>query len=347
MPRKPVFYGSSRTLPVIFNMSSLATATAEITIKVRGVHKGKLLIQSTATLGDIKAMIKAEAKDSSLVLKLFIKGKTFEGSECDSLLATACGVKNKGTVKALRGTSAAAQQKESAMSGEPGQKTEPGPRQRCKGGCGFWADAVNDWYCSSCQRSRSGVEQAPHWEFNDGGWTKFPKQVSAKLEAARKIKKTNLMSYGASGHPQRLDLRKLTMTPTRGPRQGRAMPLRRVPPTKPDSWLTQKEWDAEQTKEAEKKKSEEVQADVDAKKQERIDTLSAMTQCCLAGCKKKLKLSDTPCRCELRFCKKHRLPEKHDCQYDFKKRANDNLADRLGDGGGNFDQLRTDSRDRI
>ena len=329
-------------------MAALATSAGDIKIKIRGVHKGNMMIQSTTTIGEIKTMIHTEIKDNAVSLKLFIKGKTYQGSASDSLLASACGVKHNVTIKALRGTTSEAQQKAASLSSAPGAKAnEPGPRQRCQGGCGFWADAVNDWYCSSCQRSRSGTEQPPHWEFNDGGWSKFPKQVSVKLEAARKIKKTNLMSYGASGHPQRLDLRKLTMTPTRGPRQGRAMALRRVPPTHPDSWLTAKEWEAEQTKVVEKKKTEDVQAEADAKKQARVDKLDSMTQCCYVNCKKKLKLSDTPCRCELRYCKKHRLPEKHECEFDYKKRANDNLSDRLGDGGGNFDQLRTDSRDRI
>mgnify|MGYP006125872955 FL=1 len=137
------------------------------------------------------------------------------------------------------------------------------------------------------------------------------------------------------------------MTPTRGPQQGRSIPLRRVPPTHPDSWLTEKEWEAQQEKEVEKKKVADVEAEAEAEKTARLNRLNSMTVCCLDGCKKKLKLSDTPCRCELRFCKAHRLPEKHACTYDFKKRANDNLSDRLGSGGGQFDQLRTDSRDRI
>ena len=35
-------------------------------------------------------------------------------------------------------------------------------------------------------------------------------------------------------------------------------------------------------------------------------------------CKKKLKLTDMPCRCKLSFCSKHRLPEQHNCRYNFK-----------------------------
>ncbi len=36
-------------------------------------------------------------------------------------------------------------------------------------------------------------------------------------------------------------------------------------------------------------------------------------------CKSKLKLTDFDCRCSNRFCMKHRMPETHDCSYDFKK----------------------------
>jgi len=328
----------------------MASLTSNLTsIKIRGVHKAKHEIDlATTTLGDIKTWIKTKVEDNDLMLKLFVKGKTFEGSETDTMLASDAGIKKGSVVKALRSTAVAVQNKAKQMSAEPGAKTvDAGPRQRCKGGCGFWGAVASDWYCSSCWKTKSGVEQPPHWEHNDGGWTKFPKQVSSQLEAARKVQKTNLMSYGTSGHPQRLDLRKLTMTPTRGPRQGRAIPLRRVPPTHPGTWLTEKEFKAQQVGVDEKKKVADIQAEAAKKKEERVKRLESMTKCCLDTCKKKLRMTDTPCRCELRFCLKHRLPEKHECQFDYTKRANDNLAERLGDGGGNFDQLRTGSRDRI
>ncbi len=38
-------------------------------------------------------------------------------------------------------------------------------------------------------------------------------------------------------------------------------------------------------------------------------------------CKKKLSLVDTHmglCRCTMMFCSKHKLPEKHDCSFNFK-----------------------------
>ena len=43
------------------------------------------------------------------------------------------------------------------------------------------------------------------------------------------------------------------------------------------------------------------------------------SKCFLENCKSKLKLYDLSCRCENKYCTKHRLPELHNCSYDFKK----------------------------
>ena len=42
--------------------------------------------------------------------------------------------------------------------------------------------------------------------------------------------------------------------------------------------------------------------------------------CSHEGCKRKIKAVDSImgfCRCEKIFCKRHRLPESHNCQYKF------------------------------
>jgi hypothetical protein len=40
-------------------------------------------------------------------------------------------------------------------------------------------------------------------------------------------------------------------------------------------------------------------------------------RCGAAGCKKKLALTDFPCKCSTKFCSAHRLPEEHSCTFDF------------------------------
>jgi len=44
-------------------------------------------------------------------------------------------------------------------------------------------------------------------------------------------------------------------------------------------------------------------------------------RCSYEDCRKKLKLTDMNCKCEHRFCSKHRLPETHKCSWDPKCEA--------------------------
>ena len=44
-------------------------------------------------------------------------------------------------------------------------------------------------------------------------------------------------------------------------------------------------------------------------------------KCSFKGCKKKLGLVCFECKCGLKFCTEHRLPEFHNCTFDFKKQA--------------------------
>ena len=62
---------------------------------------------------------------------------------------------------------------------------------------------------------------------------------------------------------------------------------------------------------------------IDSDKNNNGKLRSSKTRCHFKDCKKKLNLTDTKCRCYNRYCSKHRLPEAHECLYDFKKtRAN-------------------------
>jgi hypothetical protein len=77
-----------------------------------------------------------------------------------------------------------------------------------------------------------------------------------------------------------------------------------------------------------------VVVDDEKPKQEATSTICALPprpkKCCLEGCKKKLLLSDYPCKCTQMFCSAHRFPEVHSCTYDFKKAAKDELMKRIG-----------------
>lgn len=41
--------------------------------------------------------------------------------------------------------------------------------------------------------------------------------------------------------------------------------------------------------------------------------------CAFPSCKKKLLLTDYPCRCEKTYCAKHRFPDDHVCPVNYKK----------------------------
>jgi len=43
-------------------------------------------------------------------------------------------------------------------------------------------------------------------------------------------------------------------------------------------------------------------------------------------CPKKVSLLGYTCKCGLTFCKSHRLPEEHDCEFDFRQAAKERLA---------------------
>lgn len=65
---------------------------------------------------------------------------------------------------------------------------------------------------------------------------------------------------------------------------------------------------------------------------ETIDDSSSkkpIERCGLACCQKKLKLTDTACRCSIRFCMLHRDFITHKCTYDYKGNAQKDLKTNL------------------
>ena len=74
------------------------------------------------------------------------------------------------------------------------------------------------------------------------------------------------------------------------------------------------------------------------KKKEKKQKKKSRKRCKFAGCRVKLKLTDTECRCKNIYCGKHRLPETHDCLYDYKSRKTESLQ-YAGLGGGKFEKL--------
>lgn len=59
-----------------------------------------------------------------------------------------------------------------------------------------------------------------------------------------------------------------------------------------------------------------------------IDTIATERpkRCCMEGCKKKLVMTDFPCKCEKIHCALHRASELHHCAYDYKTVAKEHLT---------------------
>jgi len=55
-------------------------------------------------------------------------------------------------------------------------------------------------------------------------------------------------------------------------------------------------------------------------------TKSLPNRCALECCKKKLTLSDFPCKCSKKFCSTHRYAEAHSCAFDYHLNAKQMLS---------------------
>jgi hypothetical protein len=45
------------------------------------------------------------------------------------------------------------------------------------------------------------------------------------------------------------------------------------------------------------------------------------------NCDKKIGIRGFPCKCRYTFCKSHRMPEDHDCEFDHKQEGKNKLKD--------------------
>lgn len=52
-------------------------------------------------------------------------------------------------------------------------------------------------------------------------------------------------------------------------------------------------------------------------------------RCGCEGCKAKLLLTDFACKCTVRFCQSHRLPEDHRCTFDHRAAGKAVLKEQL------------------
>lgn len=85
-----------------------------------------------------------------------------------------------------------------------------------------------------------------------------------------------------------------------------------------------------------------VKQDDEEKQPKKKKKKKSKKRCWHDGCKVKLKLTDMECKCQHRYCGKHRMMEHHDCEY-LKNTSNKDIykAKMQGLGGGQFTKLET------
>ncbi len=64
---------------------------------------------------------------------------------------------------------------------------------------------------------------------------------------------------------------------------------------------------------------------MDSKTQTEAQTKKKPSRCEHEGCKKKIGLTDFPCKCGHHYCKQHRICEAHQCTFDFFKEGQQQL----------------------
>lgn len=62
---------------------------------------------------------------------------------------------------------------------------------------------------------------------------------------------------------------------------------------------------------------------------EAVKVVKSNKLCFHADCKKKLMLTDPVCKCKEKFCSLHRMPEVHNCTFDFKAAGRQYLSTML------------------
>ena len=180
------------------------------------------------------------------------------------------------------------------------------------------------------------------WDFEVGGmWQSMQDGVVKLLEASRK-KDAAIVSFQNKGlHPPtsfRVDMKEMTQKNLRSNEHQR---IRRRPPLVAGTLLTHTEHAKKRERDEEREAKEKAEAEKAEEKAARDKKIADQTHCGHPECKKRLKLSDLPCRCNLRFCALHRCPEAHFCVFDYRTDGK-RVLEKMNKGGGEFDKMGND-----
>jgi len=262
-------------------------------------------VEPDCTVQALKVRLEREGLQPN-ALQLCIGGKKME----DDRLLSAYNVSERVPILALR--------KPDSMDLAKAEESPPAPTVRCLGGCGFWGNPKTDNYCSKCFANRhksppAASAQSPS-QLHDQPQSQPPLQpqpssqpqlhlppVAAPPPASAPI---NIVPASSSNGNAGLK-----MSSSAPPHDGDSMDLDGS--NAPDS--SNSLGTSPVSMPSSSPGGGGVHADV--------------SRCW--ECKKKVGLLGIKCRCGYTFCSKHRYPEDHRCNFDFKARERDLLKQRL------------------